>query len=172
MSKSSPVVRRRVVGAVLAGALTGGAYLVFGPSDQRQVLATLRELLSSPNQLPGDTEGRRRQRVESALRRLTRPDVSLAVPELGVIEGRDGIIDMLDSAQGTTLELRIEQSDVRVAADGASATLLVALTTTTLGERRKQVRTLSTELSRVEGGFAVWRIAASGPSREQPEARP
>lgn len=169
---SIPVVRRRVIGAALAIAVAGGAYLLLGPSDQRRVLAVLRELLSSPNYLPSDTEAQRRRRVESALRRLTRPDVSLSAPELGLIEGRRDILELLDAAQGTALDLRIQQSDVRVAREGASATLLVALTTTLLGERHQQVRTLSVELSRVDDGFVVTRIAASAASREQPEARP
>lgn len=156
---------------IAVGAAAGG-YLLWGPSEQRRVLATVRELFSSVNALPGDTDAQRRRRVQSALERLALPNVSLSAPELGVLEGRAALLALLEDADGTALDLRIEQSDVRLARDVASATLLVAMSSTTLGERRRQVRTVSVDLRRVQGAFAVASIGASAVSREQPEARP
>lgn len=172
MSAARLLGRRPVVWACLGSAALVGAYLVWGPSDQRRVLAVLRELLASPNRLAGDDDNLRLRRVESALARLTFANVSLSAPELGVVEGHEAILALLEKADGISIDLRIEQSDVRVARDAADATLLVALTLGTLDERRRQVRTLSVELRRVRDGFRVARIAASAASHEQPEARP
>ncbi len=172
MTERTPTSRRLALGALLALGAALGGYLLWGPSDQRRVLATTRELLASVNSLPGDTDAQRRRRVQSALERFALPDVSLSVPELGVVEGRAALLALLEDADGIGLDVRIEQSDVRVARESASATLLVAISTTTLGERRREVRTVSVELGRLSDAFVVLRIAASAPSREQPEARP
>lgn len=172
MSEPNVPARRRAIAGALVLAAAGAAYLLWGPSDERRVLATLRELLGSVNALPGDSDAQRRRRFRSALDRLTLPNVSLSAPELGVVEGRAALLELLANADGVSLDFRIEQSDVRVARGAASATLLVAITSTTLGERRREVRTLSVDLQRASGGFAAARIGVSAPSREQPEARP
>jgi hypothetical protein len=172
MSESRLLGRRSLMWAGAAGATLAGAYLVWGPSDQRRVLALLRELLSSANALPGDSDLSRRRRVESALGRLTFSDLSMSAPELGVLEGHAAVLSLLETADGVSIDIRIEQSDVRVSREAADATLLVGLTFTALGEGRRQVRTVSAQLRRVRDGFRVARIAASGASHEQPEARP
>ncbi|MFZ5892217.1 MAG: hypothetical protein ACOY0T_14260 [Myxococcota bacterium] len=164
--------RRKVVSGVLVLSALVGAYLVWGPSDQRRVLSVLRELLLSASALPNDDERSRRRRVESALARLTLPSLSLSIPELGLLEGHAAILELLDTASGSAFEVNIEQSDVRLARNSADATLLVALTLTALGERRRQVRTVTAELVRHSDGFRVSRLVASAESREQPEARP
>jgi hypothetical protein len=145
---------------------------MFGPSDERRVRAVVKELGASLNTRSGDSDALRRRRVASALERLTVASPSLLAPELGLVEGREAILELLESAAGMSLEVGIEQSDVRIARDGAEATLLIALSAETPGERRRQQRTLTVELRRRDGSFLVDRVNASAASREQPEARP
>jgi hypothetical protein len=170
---SGPFSRRQLAwgGLGIAGLLAG--YAMFGPSDQRRVLAILREVLLSPRAVSGDTEERRRARVRSALSKHALPSVSLTLPELGELEGHAAILSLLEQASGITLDVSIEQSDVVIEGETCEATLLVAVTLSTLGERRRQVRTLSCKLLRQQKAeFRLAQISASAASREQPEARP
>jgi hypothetical protein len=132
----------------------------------------LRELAASANSLPGDSDAARGRRFRATLARHARPSVVLTVPELGTFEGYDDIVAAFALADGMGLRLSIEQSDVRLKQGRAEATLLVALVAKVPGEERRQVRTVSVELTRRGDGFSIASIAVSARSDEPPEARP
>lgn len=160
-----------LVGSLLAAVGTG-AYLMFGASDQRRILSSLRELAAAASSLPGDTDRARAQRVRAVLGRSTLPNVVLSVPELGTFEGRDEIASAFELGDGLGLRLSIEQSDVRVKQSRAEATLLMSLVTKLPGEERRQVRTVSVELARRGDAFLISSLSVSTRSDEQHEARP
>jgi hypothetical protein len=167
------IALRRRLGIALLIVLAGvGAYLVFGASDERRVLAVLRELSAAVSVQPGDTDASRHQRVHSALVRLATPELTLETPELGRHTGSESIVALLGQAGGVALRVAIEQSSVHTEADRAQVTLLVAFSLNRLGEERRQKRTVSAELSRGPRGFLLERLRVSSPSREQPEPRP
>lgn len=149
-----------------------GAYLLFGGSDPRRILSTLRELAAAASSLPGDSDAARGRRVRAVLARTTLPDVVLSVPELGTFEGRDEIASAFALGDGLGLRLSIEQSDVRVKQDRAEATLLTSLVVKIPGEERRQVRTVTVALTRRDDVFWISSLTVSAPSNEPPEARP
>lgn len=154
------------------GGASVGAYLLFGGSDQRRILRTLRDLAAAASSLPSDSDAARGRRLRAVLARSTLPDVVLSVPELGTFEGRDEIAAAFALGDGLGLRLSIEQSDVRVKQDRAEATLLTSLVVKVPGEERSQVRTVSVELTRRGEAFLISSLAVSARSNEPPEARP
>lgn len=177
-SHAPPTVRRGPTrrttlasGLVLLG-VAGGGYLLFGGSDERRILSSLRELGAAASSLPAESDRERGRRLRAALARLTLPSVTLSVPELGTFEGWDEILGAFALADGYGLRVGIEQSEVRVRQNRADATLLVSLVAKVPGEERRQKRTLSVELKRTGARFLVASIAVSSSVDEPPEARP
>jgi hypothetical protein len=170
---NSPLVSRRNLGlGLLVVMAAGGAYLMFGASDQKRVLNLLRELAAAMSSLPGESELARGRRLRAVLTRSTVPAVRLSVPELGAFEGPEAIARLLELAEGRRVRLTIEQSDVRLRGSRAEATLLTTLIVNLPAEERRQSRTLSVELVREKQEFRVASVAVSAQSSEQPEARP
>lgn len=165
--------RRRILvfgGGALALGL--GLYLVFGDSDQKAVLAILREIGAAVSSRRAESDREHAARLRDVLARNALDSVSLNAPEVGTVEGRDEIVDLLALAEGAELTVNIEQADVRVDSTRAQATLLIAIVVRIPGEERRQIRTLSADLVRRGRGFRVSTLALSAVSREQPEARP
>lgn len=157
---------------MVVGGVGVGAYVLFGGSDQRRILNTLRQLAAAASSLPNDSDAARARRFRAVLARSTLPDVVLSVPELGTFEGRDELASAFELGNGLGLRLSIEQSDVRVKQDRAEATLLTSLVVKVPAEERRQVRTVSVELTRRGEAFLISSLAVSAPSNEPPEARP
>jgi hypothetical protein len=164
--------RRALALAACALGAALGLYLVFGASDQKAVLSALREVALGVASRASESEEAHVARFRAVLARRAVPGISLSVPELGTVEGRDEIVALLALSEGTKIGVDIEQADVRVDTTRAQATLLVSFIVRIPGEERRQVRTVSADLVRSHGEFRVSSLALSAVSREQPEARP
>jgi hypothetical protein len=149
-----------------------GAYLLFGASDQRRILSSLRELAASASSLPGESDAARGQRFRAALARLSLPTLTLSIPELGTFEGRDEIVAAFAQGDGLNLHFSIEQSDVRVKQGRAEATLRMSIVVKVPGEERRQIRTVSAELTRRRDAFLISALSVSIRADDPPEARP
>ena len=166
---------RRALGLLaLSSGLAAGAYLVFGNSDERRVLEVLRELAAAVSAQRGDTERIRARRIGAALEQRTAEALRLSIPEIGDVEGRDEVGELLIGAGALPLELSIEASTVQV--DTARGRARAALTLTAVlrypGEERRDTRAASVDLTRTPAGFRVERIQVEEKSRIEPEARP
>lgn len=157
---------------LLSGALGVAGYLLFGSSDERRILSSLRGLLGAASSLPRESDAERARRFRAALTRATLPEVTLSLPELGTFEGRDEILGAYALADGTSLRFAIEQAEVRVRKDRADATLLTSVVVRVPGEERRQLRTVSVRLERRSGEFLISTLAVSNVVDEPPEARP
>jgi hypothetical protein len=166
-------VPRRVfgVGLLLVG-VGVGAYLLFGASDQRRILSSLRELCASASSLPGETDAARGRRFRAALARLALPSVTLSIPELGTFEGQDEIAAAFEQADGLGLSFSIEQSDVHVKESRAEATLRMSIVVKVPSEERRQIRTVSAELTRRGETFLISSLSVGLRADDPPEARP
>lgn len=167
------ISRRNLTRGAVVLLAAGGAYLVFGSSEERKVLGVIRELAAAAGTLAGDTAESRARRIQSVSRRRLDPAVVLTAPELGTLDGRDALVEALTMTHGMALELVIQQSDVRIGpGEHARATLLVELVYRLTGAERRERRDVRVELVRQGDDYRVQRVEAGPASREEPEARP
>lgn len=132
----------------------------------------LRELAAAASSLPGESDRERGLRVRAALARCTVPGVTLSIPELGTLEGRDEIASAFELADGLGVRISIEQSDVRVKTDRADATLRVSFVVKIPGEEQRQLRTVSVDLVRRGDDFSISQAQVSVRADDPAEARP
>lgn len=132
----------------------------------------LRELAAAASSLPAENERARGLRLRAALARFTLPSVTLSIPELGTLTGHDEIASAFERAGGFGLRISIEQSDVRVRADRADATLRVSFIVKNPSEEWRQLRTVTVDLVRRGEGFAISQASVSARSDDPAEARP
>jgi hypothetical protein len=151
-----------------------GLYLIFGSSHERRVLTVIRELAAAVSTQPGDTEASRARRVSAALRDRTTESVVLSVPELGDLEGRAELEELLVNAAGVPLTLSVDASTVQIDPSERRARATVTLTATLRypGEERRDTRAANFELSRVGDAWRVSNVRIEAKSRVEPEARP
>lgn len=164
--------RRKLSWLALAAIVAGAAYLLLGHSDQRDILRSLQEICAAASSQRGDTEGARRRRLERALRERATQSVVLSAPELGAVTGASAIADSLEPLGSAELSVTIEQSEVRVQAERAQASLLVEFRVHWPGEERIERRGVTADLVRSGEGFRVERLAIRPPSEHEPEPRP
>ena len=169
----SGITRRFTLGSgVVLVAFGAAGYLLLGSSEERRILSLLRDLMAAASSLPRESDAERARRLHGCLLRSTLESVTLTLPELGTLEGRDEIMAAYARADGASLRFSIEQSDVRVRGARAAATLLSSLVVKVPGEERRQLRTVSVQLERTERHFLIVSIAVSAIVEQPPEARP
>ncbi|HYO97232.1 MAG TPA: hypothetical protein VER33_22130 [Polyangiaceae bacterium] len=165
--------RRRYVPWVLLAMLALGAFLLWGPSDERRILAALHELAAACSEQPGDTPNGRRARVLAGLGRNTTAELVVVAPEVGVIEGREAVAEWLALAQGFIARIQVEQASVSIADEQhARANLVGTLIFRSSIEERRDTRSAQAELVRHDGQWRVVRLDIGSRPPESPEARP
>jgi hypothetical protein len=158
--------RQRYVPWVLLAMLALAAFLLWGPSDERRILAALHELAAACSEQPGDTPNSRRPRLLAGLARNTTADLVVLAPELGALEGREAVAEWLALTHGFIARVQIEQASVSVADEQHARANLVGtlISRSSIEERR--------ELVRHEGRWRLVRLDIGSRPPESPEARP
>lgn len=164
--------RRNLSWLALGAIALAAAYLLLGQSDQRDILRLLQELCAAASSQRGDTEAARRSRLERALRARATDGVVLSAPELGAVTGASAIADLVEPLGSAELSVTIDQSEIRVQAERAQASLLVDFRVRWPGEERVERRGVTADLVRSGAGFRVERLAIRPALEQEPEPRP
>lgn len=164
---------RSYVPWVLVAMLALGAFLLWGPSDERRVLAALHELTAACSEQPGDTPNSRRARLLAGLARNTTAELVVLAPEVGALEGREAVAEWLALAHGFISRIQIEQASVSIADEQhARANLVGTLIFRSSIEERRDTRSAQAELVRHDGRWRLARLDIGSRPPESPEARP
>lgn len=150
-----------------------GLYLVFGNSPEGEVLGVIRKAAAALGSLPGDTPTSRSRRLAFALQELTSPELTVFVPELGEMQGRQSVGAVLAGTEGIELQISIEGITVQSVSDrGARANLMAVVVLRTPGLERQERRTVQLRLERNLDAYRITRVDLGPASNEEPEARP
>jgi len=166
------LTRRRLTWLLGLGAAAGTGFLLFGASDQRKILKALETLAAAAGSLRNDTAAQADARLRAALARYAVSDVHVSIADFGEAEGVEELVLLRARLEGADIEFHIEQSDVRVQAERAQATLSLIVRVRVLGRELTQQRTVNVDLIRRLKEYRVARVTVSEASHAEPEARP
>jgi ketosteroid isomerase-like protein len=167
--------RSRIALVVVIASVALLAYVIFGASDEDQILARLKELASAVETKTDETNIiLRTARINGVFKEGLEPTVTLTAPEL---QSQSGIRELATLAGQAPqvygdLTLSIGSTDIHVEGAAARAVSQVTLTGTRGGELRREQRNVRFELKQSGGEWRVSAIDVEAKSEAQPEARP
>jgi hypothetical protein len=171
---SALFTRSRVGWLLVVGSLGLLAYVMFGSSDDDQVVSRIRALASAVETHEDESIVFRTARINKAFKEGLAPDVTFRAPEL---PPQNGIRELSTLAAGAgqmfgDVRLSVGATDVHVDGAVAHAVSEVTLTSARGNELHGDRRSVRFELRRESGDWRVSSIDVAAKSGEQPEARP
>jgi hypothetical protein len=166
--------RKRIGWLLVVGSLGLLGYVVFGSSDDDQVVKRIKALASAVETHEDESIVFRTARINKAFKEGLEPDVTFRAPEL---PSQHGIRELSTLAAGAghmfgAIHLSVGATDVHVDGAVAHAVSEVTLTSARGNELHGDRRSVRFELHRASGDWRVSSIDVAAKSGEQPEARP
>lgn len=165
-------VSRRTLAKLLVAALAAAAFYVsFRETPESQVRTVITELTQVMRRKPNTTEAAWANGVQQKLTAAMAPGVSVSIPELETVEGRDAVVELAVTTRGV-LELAPDFSGITLEGDRGQARLSLGITSHLGGREHRERRTATVELVREDGVFQVSAIQIGPALYEEPEPRP
>jgi len=167
-------MRSRLAVLLIAVSLAVLAYVVFGGSDEDEIVARVKELASAVETRDGESIVFRTARIDKVFKAALEPEASFDAPELPPASGSRALALLAAEAGANygTIRLGVGATDVHVEGPRARAVSEITLTSARGNELHGDRRSVRFELDKVSGSWRVRSISVAHKGGEQPEARP